>query len=417
MVAFVCLSACRPPAGTGPVAAPRGEPAPAAAPAPAPATPPGRGVGVATALRAVDSSRLTDLSLALTVDRASLFPALDGSLAWFELNSSRQRYPVGHVTHEWARTSLNAFRYLVREVADPDELARRLRDEFEFHRSVGSDGRGTVLFTGYYSPVFRASLRREGEYRYPLYRRPADLVVDESTGAVKGRRVGGRVVTYPTRADIEKSGMLAGTELVWLRDLFEAYLVHVQGSAALLMPDGSTFHIGYAGNNGHDYASVARALVADGKLREDQLNLDEVRAYFAAHPEDLERYLQRNPRFIFFRQADGSSWPEGSLGVRLTPLRSLAVDKELFPPGGVVLVVTRAPEPGDATRQRRFVQFMLDQDAGGAIRTPGRADIFYGAGPVAESRAGRQYAEGELYYLFLKRERLGYWRERLRPGF
>lgn len=404
VAALVLLQACRPPTGAGPVAAPREPHAPRA----------GRGA-ITPALVPTDPRELPDLSVALSAERQSLVAALDRSLAWFESGSSRARFPVGSVTHEWARTSLYAFRHLAEGLADTNTLARRLRAEFNFYRSVGSDGRGTVLFTGYYSPAFQASLHLDGEFRYPLYRLPADLVVDPSTGEVKGRRVGQRVVTYPTRADIEKSGMLAGRELVWLRDAFEAYLIHVQGSAALLLPDGTTFHVAYAGNNGHDYVSVARELVADGKLREDQLSLDHIRAYFDANPRDVERYLRRNPRFVFFREAEGSDWPAGSLGVQVTPLRTLAADKELFPPGCVVLVVTRAPAPGGAGEQR-FVQFMLDQDSGGAIRTPGRADIYFGIGPSAEARAGRQYAEGGLYYLLLKPERLADWRRSTLPG-
>jgi len=45
---------------------------------------------------------------------------------------------------------------------------------------------------------------------------------------------------------------------------------------------------------------------------------------------------------------------------------------------------------------------MTDQDTGGAIRAPGRADLFMGVGPTAGLKAGGQYAEGQLYYLFLK---------------
>ncbi len=286
-------------------------------------------------------------------------------------------------------------------------MARRIRAEFVFYRSSGGDGRGTVLFTGYYTPAFRASLTPSDEFPYPLYRRPDDLVVDEMTGEVKGRRVGERVLRYPTRADIEKSGVLAGTELAWLRDRFEAYLVHLQGSAALLLPDGTTLNVAYAGNNGHDYVSVARQLVADGKLREDQLGLEGVRSYFKANPEDLEPYLHRNPRFVFFREGDSSAWPVGSLGSPVTPLRTLAADKSVFPPGGVVLVVTEVA--GRRGRREKLVQFMLDQDSGGAIRSPGRADIYFGVGPEAEVRAGGQYAEGQLYYLFLKPERVEGW--------
>ena len=43
-------------------------------------------------------------------------------------------------------------------------------------RSVG-DGRGTVLFTGYYLPELRGSLSRGGRYAVPLHRAPEDLVL------------------------------------------------------------------------------------------------------------------------------------------------------------------------------------------------------------------------------------------------
>mgnify|MGYP001419760136 FL=1 len=55
---------------------------------------------------------------------------------------------------------------------------------------------------------------------------------------------------------------------------------------------------------------------------------------------------------------------------------------------------------GDA--KHSFIQFMTDQDTGGAIHAPGRADLFMGVGPTTGIRAGNQYAEGRLYYLFLK---------------
>ncbi|MGD2151833.1 MAG: 3D domain-containing protein, partial [Gemmatimonadales bacterium] len=86
---------------------------------------------------------------------------------------------------------------------------------------------------------------------------------------------------------------------------------------------------------------------------------------------------------------------------------TLATDKDVFPAGGVVLVVTYASDASG--RMRRFEQIMLDQDSGGAIRTAGRADIYYGVGPGAEARAGGQYAEGRLYYLLLKPERVREW--------
>ncbi|NEQ99109.1 MAG: murein transglycosylase, partial [Cyanothece sp. SIO2G6] len=43
-----------------------------------------------------------------------------------------------------------------------------------------------------------------------------------------------------------------------------------------------------------------------------------------------------------------------------------------------------------------------DQDTGGAIRGPGRVDIFMGIGDAAGDRAGLTRANGQLYYLLLK---------------
>lgn len=395
LYAFLLCVACSPPSGAGPLGSGRAGP--------------GRPVRGAGALARL-SSGLPDLTAALRTDRASLLEALEGSLRWFEGASSRDYFPVARITHEWAWASVYALRELSAEVEDAAQLAAEINGQFDFYLSRGSDGRGRVLFTGYYAPAFQGSTTRSDEYRYPLYRLPDDLVVDVASGETRGRRVGDRVVPYPRRAEIETSGLLAGLELVWLRDRFEAYLVHVQGSAAITLPDGSLMHIGYAGNNGHEYVSVALELVADGLLRQDEVSLDRVRAYFDAHPDHFERYLHRNPRFVFFREESVADWPVGSLGVRLTPLRSLASDKDEFPAGGVVLVATDATDASGRTR--RLEQLMLDQDSGGAIRSPGRADLFFGIGPQAEGPAGRMYAEGRLYYLFLKPERVAEWRAR-----
>jgi len=362
---------------------------------------------VALALVRLAPGEIPDLQGALQGDAESLKLALDRSLDWFGKPSSRDLFPLGDITHSLARASVYAFRELIAESDDGAELERRIADEFEFFAASGADGRGAVLFTGYYSPTFEGSRVRTEKYRYPLYRLPADLVRDTVSGEVLGQRSGDRIRPYPTRGEIEESGMLAGTELAWLSSRWEVYLIHVQGSAALTLPDGSVLRVGYAGNNGHEYVSVSLELVEDGKISEDGLSLDEVKGYFDSHPQDLDQYLRRNPRFIFFGEETSSSWPLGSLGVPVTPLRSIATDKELFPPGGVTLVLTQALDASG--RVRSFERFMLDQDRGGAILTPGRADLYFGIGPEAEKRAAGEYFEGRLYYLFLKPERVNAW--------
>ena len=51
-----------------------------------------------------------------------------------------------------------------------------------------------------------------------------------------------------------------------------------------------------------------------------------------------------------------------------------------------------------------YKNFMFDQDTGGAIRAAGRADLYMGTGQAAELLAGGQYANGLMYYFFLKPE-------------
>ena len=75
----------------------------------------------------------------------------------------------------------------------------------------------------------------------------------------------GQIQKYPSRQDIQKSNILAGNELVWLGDPFEVYIVHVQGSAKIRMPDGQIEGVGYAAHNGWEYQSIRKKMIADGK--------------------------------------------------------------------------------------------------------------------------------------------------------
>lgn len=370
--------------------------------------------GAGALRKVIDIAAMPDFETAYNQRDRGLVDAVDRSLTWFATSAARQRYPSHGIPFDVAHAGVFAFRQLLAADVSPQSFRQTLLSEFDVYSSVGSDQRGGVLFTGYYSPVFPASTRRTEEYRYPLYRRPADLVSDPTTGAILGRRSGSELVSYPTRRQIESSDLLAGQELVWLNDRLDAYLVHVQGSARLETPGGVRMHVGYAGTNGHAYTSLGQALAEDGKLDAQRLSLPAIRDYFQAHPDELDTYIARNARFVFFQICSGDSWPSGSLGLKVEPLRSLATDKAVFPAGVVTLVATQLPGPGGGGQ--RFVQFMVDQDTGGAISAPGRADIYTGIGVDAGRLAGRLRAQGRLYYLLLKPQRRAYWRGRLRAA-
>ena len=150
-------------------------------------------------------------------------------------------------------------------------------------------------------------------------------------------------------------------------------------------------------------------MVDAGLLRADEVSLPAIRRVYRAQPQRVEELMYENECYVFFTEYEGDNWPAGSLGVKVTPESSLATDKKIYPRGGIVLVDTDAVTFTGG--RRAFLRFMLDQDTGGAIQAPGRADIFMGVGPGAEILAGGQYAEGRLYYFFLKPGYMGGYRD------
>ena len=343
---------------------------------------------------------------------AELTAALDRSIRWFEIPSSAKFFPLFDVTHIRAKTSVYAFRKLLDEAQTPQDFEQAMLDNFNCYTAVGYDDRGSVLYTGYFTPIFKASLTPTAQFKYPLYRKPADLDIDPLTGKVHGRKMpGGGHAMYASRAELENSDQLKGLELVYVADRMDQYVIQVNGSAKLELTDGKVMYIGYAGNNGHEYTGLGATLLKEGVLEPERLNLANIRAHFAGQPGELERYIQMNDRYVFFTEYDGATWPAGSLGVKVANMRTLATDKDVFPRGGVLVVNGQVPS-GDGG-QRDFRQFMLDQDTGGAIRAAGRGDIYMGIGPEAEQLAGRQFSEGRLYYFFLKHDKVLDWSRRM----
>lgn len=345
------------------------------------------------ALRKIDPSMYPAFGDAwFSAKGAGLRDGVERSLNYLAKPSSQTFFPSGEITHERAVSSLILFREVLEQADSPKKLEDMIRENFDVYISVGCDDLGTVLFTGYYSPIFDGSLTRTDRFTYPLYRLPPDFQKDPQGNPIEG--------LWHTREEIETSGLLAGQEIVWLGDRFETYVLTVQGSGFVRLPDGSLFEIGYAGHNGHEYVPIGRILVADGKIEKHRLSLDTMIQYFREHPGEMERYLFQNKRYVFFQEAEGG--PFGCLAERVTTLHSVATDKDIFPRACLAFVDTKIPQERDPSRKRRFRSFVLDQDRGAAIRAPGRCDIYMGVGDSAGKRAGFTYNEGRLFYLFAK---------------
>lgn len=333
-------------------------------------------------------------------DQIGLLKSIDNSLRY--LSSSQaitdyQKYTIPGVTRDRVIRSLTRFRQLVRTSRNAAELWSGVKKEFVLYQSIGRDGLGNVLFTAYYEPLYDASRTPTAEYRYPIYRLPPNLK--------------SWAKPHPTREELEgkdglqgSKGKLKGLELFWLRDRFDAYLIHIQGSAKLRLTDGRITTVGYAGNTAYNYSSIGKALADDGKLMLENLTMPVILQYFHKNPQELDNYLPRDRSFVFFQENYGRR-ATGSLSVPLTADRSIATDKSIMPPGALALIHAPFPFAKDGEQKMQFntvSRYVLDQDTGGAIKGAGRVDYFVGTGKIAGERAGMTVSNGYLFYLLLK---------------
>ena len=336
------------------------------------------------------------LDQAIDHDKQSLLKSIDYSLKYLQTERAIIAYKKSEFTRERVYKSLQKFRQLLISTKSPQQLQAAIEKEFVFYQSIGRDNKGTVLFTAYYEPLYLASRQPTKEFRYPAYRSPADL---ESWAK-----------PHPTRLELEgadglqgSKGKLTGLELFWFRNRLEPYMIQIQGSAKLKLTDGTQTTIGYAGNTAYNYRSLGRSLVDDGKFPLEGLNMPIILDYFRKYPQDLNIYIPRDQSFVFFQENHGQP-AQGSIGVPVTPERSIATDKSLMPPGALALI--RAPFPylnkSNKIEHRLVSRYVLDQDTGGAIKGAGRVDYFLGTGESAGERAGLTVSNGQLFYLLLK---------------
>lgn len=323
------------------------------------------------------------------------------------------RYGSHEFTCQQVRESQEAFLNLISKGLDEGQLSREIRKTFRVYRATGQVGNRRVLFTGYYEPVYEGSLSPDETFRYPLYRPPDDLIkIDLSLfrEKFKGERIIARiedkkVLPYYSRYQIEAERVLKGKglEIVWLKDPLDVAFLHIQGSGRLRLPNEKEFLVHFQVSNGQPYRSIGRYMIERGFLLREEMSMQAIKKYLTENPEVRDEVLNHNPSYVFFEKVENG--PLGSLGVLLTPGRSVALDSTIFPKGALGFISCQKPlvnDQGDIIGWTPFSRFVLNQDSGGAIKGAGRADVFWGNGPYAELTAGHLQHDGDLYLLIKK---------------
>jgi membrane-bound lytic murein transglycosylase A len=323
----------------------------------------------------------------------------------------KDRFDAAHLIK-----SLQYFLDFIRTSPSSKELKKFIRSNYYVYESVGRNQRGEVLFTGYYEPHLSGSLQKSDEYPYPIYALPTDLMkIDLSAfnekykgESIIGRYTGQTVVPYHDRREIDDEDALVGKAepLVWVKDPLDVFFLQIQGSGKVFLNTGEVINVHYNGTNGRPYRSIGQLLIEEQKIPKEEMSMQKIRSYLQAHPEEMAPVLNYNPSYVFFKlEPEG---PLGYLNVLLTPGRTVALDRRLFPPAALAYIQTKKPvvdSTGQIDSWEDCSRFVLNQDTGGAIRGPGRADLFWGNGPYAEIAAGHLAHAGKLYFLILKPDR------------
>lgn len=243
-------------------------------------------------------------------------------------------------------------------------------------------GSNQGLITGYYEPEIKGSLKRGGIYQTPLHSYPAVWRRNKPSH-------------FPTREQLITSDVLRGNELVWVADPIAAAFMQIQGSGRVLLEEGRTLRLGFAGTNEHPFKSFAQWLIDRKEMTRAQASMQGITEWASKNPSRVAEMLNANPRYVFFKEIPNSdAGPIGFIGVPLTAGRSIAVDWRAIPQGAPIYLSTTYPSNGQLLQRLVFAQ-----DTGSAIIGAVRADFYWGSGPNAGEQAGRMKQAGRLWVL------------------
>lgn len=276
----------------------------------------------------------------------------------------------------------------------------------EFYESKPIKG----LFTGYYLPLLKGSYTQSEQFNIPIYEVPDDMITVDLTmfspqfknNKIVGRLQGNKLLPYYTRAEIDKGAVKQHARvLLWVNDPIDRLFMEIQGSGIVELEDGKQIYVGYDGQNGFPYTSMASVLIRKGVMTRENASMQGIRAYLDAHPEEREAIINQNQSFVFFRKLTMDA-ALGSQGVALTPGYSLAIDKEWIPMGAPLWLSTSVPNSRNPDINKPMHRLMIAQDTGGAIRGKIRGDVYWGGGDKASVIAGHMKNEGHYWLLLPK---------------
>lgn len=363
----------------------------------------------------VSWNSLSDFENSKKID--TLKTSIETNIKWLARKKDDSVFKLNNVTFT-VKNFICTINHLILDINNNQNIKNSLEKYFDLYK-MEIENNKQVLFTGYYIPYAEASEIKTSQFNVPVYKTPGDLVTvnledfnpDYKGKVIRGRLDKNRLVPFWSREEITDGKKLnqKSLEIAWVKNKTDLFFIEIQGSGLLNYPDGTKKFIHYAGQNGREYKAIGSLLLNEGKLQKENISMQSIRAWLKNNPKEEQRVLNYNKSFIFFNLENEG--PFGNINVKLTPERSIAADQRVLPAGTLTLLDFEMPiVPSDEKNQvknlenkkEKFSQLAFVHDTGGAIKGPGRVDVFWGEGQISGEIAGVTKQFGSLYVLVPK---------------
>ena len=268
-----------------------------------------------------------------------------------------------------------------------------------------------TLFTGYIELEIKGRLEKsitEAPNAVPIFKKPPNILsvnLEKFGEEYKAKKITGMIIDndfipVPSRKIIENEHLFKEHVLAYIDDPALAYFLHIQGSGVITLKSGEKLSVGYAGDNGKNYYSIGKELIEDGAIKKEDMSMQAILAWMRNNKLAALELMQKNKRFIFFKERNNLEPPKGSSGTSVTAMHSAAVDNNFIPYHLPLWI-----EVDDFYNNRpdkRLTNIFISQDTGSAIKGLTRMDLFLGKGINAEEIAGRLSSNGKIWTLVPK---------------
>ena len=218
------------------------------------------------------------------------------------------------------------------------------------------------IMTGYYEPEVKAYKYKKND-SYPIYK--------------INKKKYGDIIFKSSRNRINK-GILdnKGLEIAWVDNEIEAFFLQIQGSGRLRFPNDQVIRIKYSASNDRPYTAIGKILIDQDIIKKENISMFTIKKWLYKNPERARELMDKNERYIYFEEYIGEV--KGSSGMKLEPMVSVAVDRNYYNLGDILLIT-------EVDSKKSFLG--IAHDTGVAIKGKNRIDLFTGFGRNAEKLA------------------------------